>query len=221
MFTHKYLFHIFWNMISLFWFGQILTSYISSKKMIPLYILGGLAGALITLLMINFIPLFSEQIGIPMLGASAGVTAIIIGAATLVPNVRMNLMFIGPVKLVFVAAFVLFIDVLNIASYSNVGGNLAHLGGALMGFIFIMQHKKGRDIGEPINRFFDWIKNLFSKRGKMKVVQTKKMTDEEYNYQRNVRQQEIDAILDKISKSGYESLSKQEKELLFNASKQK
>ncbi len=223
MFMHIDFMHIFWNMISLFWFGQVLTTYTSSKKIIPLYLFGGIAGAIVTLLMITLIPVFNSYIGAPLLGASAGVTAIIVAAATLAPNVRMNLLFIGPVKLIYVAAFVLFIDVLNIASYSNVGGNLAHLGGAIMGFIFISQYKKGKDMGKPINQLLSWLKNLFStnKTNNLKVVHKRKLTDEEYNYQRNVHQQEIDVILDKISKSGYESLSKKEKDILFNASKQK
>jgi hypothetical protein len=155
-----------------------------------------------------------------MVGASAGVTAIIVAAATLMPNFRMNLMFIGEVKLIYVALFSILIDVLNVASYSNVGGNLAHLGGALMGYLFIVQYKKGNDLAKPISSFFNWIASLFTRSPKMKVVHKKKpLSDEEYNHNRAATQQQIDLILDKISKSGYESLSKSEKELLFKASK--
>lgn len=223
MFTHVALMHIFWNMITLFWFGEILSQYTSNKKIIPLYLLGGIAGALITIVLITLIPGLHVYIGAPLIGASAGVTAIIIAAATLVPEVRMNMLFIGPVKLLYVALFVIFIDVLSVASYDNVGGNLAHLGGALMGYIFIMQYKKGRDLSKGINSFFDWIKNLIrpSAKSKMKVAYKRKVSDEEYNYNKKAEQENIDRILDKISKSGYESLSKSEKELLFKASGKK
>lgn len=223
MFTHIDVMHIFWNMITLYWFAIILSEYTSAKKIIPLYLMGGIAGALITLILVEVIPVFQPFKGLPMVGASAGVTAIIVAAATLVPNFRMNLMFIGPVKLIYVALFVLFIDVLNLASYSNVGGNLAHLGGALMGYIFILQYKKGKDLSIGINTFFDWFLGLFkaSSKSKMKVAYKRKVSDEEYNYNKKLEQEKIDAILDKISKSGYESLTKAEKEILFKASGKK
>jgi membrane associated rhomboid family serine protease len=223
MFTHFALMHIFWNMISLFWFGQILSEYTSNRKIIPLFLLGGIVGALITIVIITFVPSLAMYQDTPMIGASAGVTAIIVAAATLVPEVRMNMLFIGPVKLIYVAMFVIFIDILNLASYSNIGGNLAHLGGALMGYIFIVQYKKGNDMANPINRFFDWIKGLSgnSSKGKMKVVHKRHVSDEEYNQMKVVNQRQVDEILDKISKSGYESLSKSEKEILFRASNKK
>lgn len=221
MFVHIELMHLFWNMITLFWFGQILINFTDSKKIIPLYLLGGIAGGIVTILLINSIPMFNIYIGLPLVGASAGVTAIIIAAATLVPNYRLNLMFVGEVKLIYLALFVIFIDVLSVASYSNVGGNLAHLGGAAMGYIFIQQFKKGRDLSKGINKLLSWFGTVFNKRTKSKlnVAYKRPISDEEYNYKRNVTQQQIDAILDKISKSGYESLSKAEKDILFNASK--
>ena len=221
MFVHIELMHLFWNMVTLFWFGQILTNFTDSKKIIPLYLLGGIAGGIITILLVNLIPDFNIFIGLPLVGASAGVTAIIIAAAALVPNYQLNLMFIGPVKLIYVALFVIFIDVLSVTSFNNVGGNIAHLGGALMGFIFIQQFKKGRDLSKGINKFLIWIGNLFhsTPKSKLNVAYKRPVSDEEYNYKRKVTQQQIDTILDKISKSGYESLSKAEKDILFNASK--
>ena len=220
MFTHFSLMHIFWNMITLYWFGQLFINYTNSKKLIPLYLLGGISGALLTLILFTAIPAFQPFIGAPMIGASAGVTAIIVATATLIPNVNMNMMFIGPVKLIYVALFVIFIDVLNVASYDNIGGNISHLGGALMGYLFIFQYKRGVDFSKGINRFFDWISGLLSikPKSKMKVAYKRKVTDEEYNYNKKVEQENIDRILDKISKSGYESLSKSEKDILFKAS---
>ena len=220
MFTHIEIFHILWNLITLYWFGQILSDYTSPKKIIPLYLMGGVAGALITILLFSVVPVFQPYLDSPMVGASAGITAIIIAAATLVPNYRINLMFIGSIKLIYVALFVLFIDVLSVASYNNIGGNIAHLGGALMGYVFILQYKKGRDWTLWINRFLDWIKNLFkiTPKSKMKVAYKRGVSDEAYNYNKKVTQEQIDIILDKISRSGYESLSKAEKEILFKAS---
>ena len=220
MFTHIEIFHILWNLITLYWFGQILSDYTSPKKIIPLYLMGGVVGALITILLFTVVPIFHPYLDSPMVGASAGITAIIIAAATLVPNYRINLLFIGPIKLIYVALFVLFIDILSVASYDNIGGNIAHLGGALMGYVFIVQYKKGRDWTLWINRFLDWVKNLFkaSPKSKMKVAYKRGVSDDVYNHNKKVTQEQIDIILDKISKSGYESLSKTEKEVLFKAS---
>jgi len=220
MFTQFKVRHILWNLITLYWFASILSDFTNARKIIPLYLLGGVAGGIITILLFQFIPVFQTSLGAPLIGASAGVTAIIVAAATLIPNYKMNLMFVGAIKLIYVAMFVIFIDVLDLSSYDNMGGNLAHLGGALMGFIFITQYKKGRDMAKPFNSFFDRLKSIFSSapKAKMKVVSKKKVSDEEYNAQKRATQQQIDAILDKISKSGYESLTKNEKEILFKAS---
>ncbi len=220
MFTHIEIGHIFWNMITLYWFGTILSEYTSAKKIIPLYILGGIFGALSAILIITIIPSLHPLLSSSAIGASAGVTAIIVAAATLVPNYRMNLLLIGPVKLIYIALFSVFIDALNLSSHQNVGGNIAHLGGAVMGYIFIVQYKKGRDWSVWINRFLEWISGLFKTSGKskMKVAYKRAVSDEDYNHNKKAEQQHIDAILDKISKSGYESLSKSEKEVLFKAS---
>jgi membrane associated rhomboid family serine protease len=220
MFTHIELFHIFWNMLSLYWFGQILVSYTSTKKIIPLFLLGGIGGGLLTIILFTVIPAFHSFLGVPLIGASAGVTAIIVAVATLVPTVKINMFLVGPVKLIYIALFVIFIDVLNIASRSNIGGNISHIGGALIGYFFIVQYKRGRDLSLGINRFFTFLGALFTRKpkSKMKVSFKQKVSDEEYNYNKKIDQQKIDNILDKISKSGYESLSKAEKEFLFQAS---
>jgi membrane associated rhomboid family serine protease len=221
MFTHIDVMHVFWNMILLYWFGSILSQYTNKNKLLPLYLLGGICGGIITIMLITVIPSFYPYLGSPMIGASAGVTAIIIAAATLVPTVKINMPFVGPIQLVYVAIVVVFLDVLNTASYNNVGGNLSHLGGALMGYIFIVQYKKGKDMSKGINRFFEWVKGLFksSPKSKMKVAYSRGVSDEEYNYNKKKEQEYIDSILDKISKSGYESLTKNEKDVLFKASK--
>jgi hypothetical protein len=207
-------------MISLYWFGKLLSYYTATKKIIPLYILGGISGGLFTILTFAVVPMFQSYAFGTLIGASAGVTAIIVATATLIPEVKINLPLIGPVKLLYVAVFYIFIDVLNLASEANVGGNISHLGGALMGYVFIVQYKKGRDMSKWINRFFDWVRGLFkrSPRSTTKVSHKKAVSDEEFNSNRKANQQTVDEILDKISKSGYESLTKAEKDILFKAS---
>ena len=220
MFSHGEILHLFWNMITLYWFGKILSDYTSEKKIIPLYILGGISGAIVTFLIVNTIPALAVYQSKFIMGASASVTAIIIASATLVPNVKINLLFIGPVKLLYVALFVIFIDILNISMQASLVGNLSHLGGALMGFLFIVQYKKGVDMSKGITKFLDWLSGLFKSgpKSKMNVAYKRKVSDEEYNYNKKMEQDTIDKILDKISKSGYDSLSKTEKEILFKAS---
>lgn len=221
MFTQTNPMHLLFNMVFLYWFGEILTRFTSDKKIIPLYLLGGIAGALISITLLAISPNLSPFASGTMIGASAGISAIIIAAATLVPNFKVNMILIGPVKLLYLAIFVLFLDILNISSYANVAGNLSHLGGALMGYIFIVQYKKGKDLSIRINNFLKWAKDFIKNGSKrnMKVAHKRPVSDEDYNYNKKVNQQEVDAILDKIAKSGYESLSKTEKEKLFRESK--
>lgn len=222
MFTHYSIWHIFGNMLMLFIFGKIFQEYASSKRVFAVYIYGGLVGAALALASYHLIPTFQQYAPASfMVGASAGVMAIVVAAATLVPDYFLHLFLLGPVRLKFIALFVVVLDLIGISYYDNAGGHLSHLGGALFGYLFIMQMKKGRDISVPFNNFIHTLKQLFKKRSKIKVVHKRSKSDEEYNHERKVRQDEIDAILDKISTSGYESLTKREKEILFKASNEK
>ncbi len=210
MFMHHDIFHILFNMLWLYWMGQIFEEYLGNKRLVNLYIMGGLAGALFYVLAYNIFPLFSEVVPVAtVIGASASVMAIVVATATLLPDYTIYLMFIGPVKLKWVAIFYVIIDFLSITG-PNAGGEIAHLGGALLGFIYIKQLKGGRDWSRSVD-------NMFTQRPKVKVVSQNK------SYQQQStsapRQEEIDHILDKISHSGYESLNKHEKEVLFRASK--
>ena len=223
MFSHFDFPQLLWNMLLLHLFGKVLSDYTSPKKIIPLYLMGGIVAALLTITLIALIPtlhVYGENI---LSGASASVLAIMVATAALVPQVKLNLILIGPVKVIYLALFFILIHILNVASYANVGGDLSHLGGALMGYLFIVQYKKGKDMATPFNRFFDWISGLFSRssKSKMKVIHKRNLTDEEYNHNKIVNQKQLDTILDKISKSGYESLSKTEKEMLFRESGRK
>ena len=223
MFLHQDFLHILFNMLWLYWFGQIFLSYFDSKKLLSVYIVGGLTGAALYILSFNIFPLFDQIL--PMsyaLGASASVIAIVIAISVYAPNHRINLLFFGPVPLKYIAIVSIVLDVLSIAS-SNAGGHIAHLGGALFGYLYISQLRKGKNITKGFDRFMDKIFSLFKPREKFKVTYKRPMNDMEkdieYNKAQTARQEDIDKILDKIAKSGYDSLTKKEKEILFKNSK--
>jgi membrane associated rhomboid family serine protease len=223
MFTHFNLWHIFFNMLMLYWFGRIFLQYLTPKQLVSTYIIGGISGALLFLIFLNGFPGLQQHLGSSMLGASAAIMAIMIAISFYVPDYTIYLLFIGPVKLKYVAAVVIAIDVLMIASY-NAGGHIAHLGGALYGYYFIRRFRKGKDPGKWLNDLIDWIVTLFKPRSKLNVSyrkQTKVVTDEEYLREKAEQQHEIDQILDKIAQGGYESLTKKEKETLFKMSNRK
>jgi hypothetical protein len=208
MFMHAGFFHILFNMLWLYWLGQIFEEYLGNKRTIGLYILGGLSGALFYLLAYNFLPAFAgAAYGSTVVGASASVMAIIIATATLLPDYSISLMFIGPVKLKWIAIIYVIVDFISIVG-PNAGGEVAHIGGALFGFIYIKQLQRGND-------WIGAIRGIFKSRTKLKVASK----NSDRNSNSKPRQEEIDRILDKISQTGYESLNKQEKEILFRASK--
>jgi len=210
MFMHDGFFHILFNMLWLYWMGQIFEEYLGTKRTIGLYLFGGLTGALFFILAYNFLPAFTNSnaaAGAVVLGASASVMAIIVATATLLPDYTIYMMIIGPVKLKWLAIFYVVLDFILVAGV-NGGGEITHLGGALFGFIYIKQVQRGNDL-------ISGIVDLFKPRSKLKVASK----NPDKNSNALPRQEEIDRILDKISQSGYESLNKQEKEILFRASK--
>lgn len=211
MFVHAGVFHILFNMLWLYWMGQIFEEYLGNKRTIGVYILGGLTGAFFFVASYNLLPMFTQHPEIVAassdVGASAAIMAIIIATATLVPDYTIYMMFIGPVKLKWLALFFVIIDFLGITGL-NAGGEISHLGGALFGFIYIKQLQRGNDMAA-------FIGTLFKKRSKLKVAAKGNLK----NAGNKPRQEDVDRILDKISQTGYESLSKQEKEILFRASK--
>jgi hypothetical protein len=223
MFTHFSLWHILFNMLVLYWFGTIFMQYLTGRQLLSTYILGGLAGALMYIIFINVFPGLSEYLGGSMLGASASIMAIVLAISFYVPNYTLNLLFLGPVRLKYIAIAFVTIDILMIAS-DNAGGNIAHLGGAVYGYWFISRFRKGHDIGNWLNVLLDKLITLFRRRPKLNVSyrkDNKPVTDQEYNRQKIIEQREIDEILDKIAKAGYESLTKKEKETLFKMSGKK
>ncbi|MGV3510259.1 MAG: rhomboid family intramembrane serine protease [Sphingobacteriaceae bacterium] len=204
MFTHVDIFHFFFNMLVLYWFGRIFEDFLNQKQFTFTYLAGGLFGALLFILFYNIFPAFEEaKYNSILLGASGSVMAIVAATATLLPDYSIRLLLFGDVRLKYLALIYVLIDVISIAGV-NPGGSIAHLGGAFLGFIFIKQLQSGND----------WSK-LFQRRKRLKVVKGNPTT---FNSSKIPEQELIDQILDKISRSGYESLTKQEKEQLFKAS---
>jgi len=224
MFLHYNFMHILFNMLWLYWFGKIFLEYLNSKKLVSVYLLGGLAGGLVYVLSYNLFPAFTEVVPSAVaLGASAAILAVVMAISFYVPNYTINLVFIGRVKLKYIALVTVLIDILSIRS-GNAGGHIAHLGGALFGFLYAAQLQRGHDLSKGFNRFMDSLFSLFRRRpGKVRVKYRKSgnraETDMEYNARKAQDQKNIDRILDKISKSGYDGLSKEEKESLFRNSK--
>lgn len=208
--------HTLFNMLGLYWFGYIVQDLIGSKKLISLYVLGGLAAGFVYILVANYIPYFQERSVGTLVGASGSVLAVVVGAATVSPNYRFHLLLIGPVKISYLAFVYVFLSFIGTVG-SNAGGNVAHLGGALFGFIFVSQLRRGNDMGKLLFTPWNAIRGIFDKSARIKVSYKSESGGVK---SKALQQAEIDAILDKISKSGYESLSKEEKRKLFDASKQ-
>ncbi len=221
MFTHKDIWHILFNMLWLYWFGRIFLEYLDQKKLVAVYLLGGISGAIIYVLSFNIFPGFDDQVTSSVaIGASASVIAIVIAIASYVPNYTVNLFLFGRIRIIYLALTIFVLT--SIMDFSvNSGGKLAHIGGAIFGYLYILNIKKGRDIGKGINKIIDSFTTLFKPRKKLKVTYRKPASDYDYNKERAEHQAKINIILDKISKGGYDSLTKEEKETLFRESQKK
>ncbi len=212
-FLHSGFIHIIFNLIALYFIGNLFIEYFTQKQLLNFYILGTFFGGLIFILSHNYFPLFERGSG-PLVGASAGISAIFIGITTHMPNYSLRLRFIGYVKLWYLAAFWIGLDVLGLIG-NNAGGHFAHLGGALFGFLYV-NYASTKEIS-----FFDALFSIFKKKPKrMRTVYKSNKKTKKKDKEKEITQKQVDAILDKISKSGYDTLTKQEKEFLFKQGKQ-
>jgi len=219
MFTHFGFLHLLFNMLWLYWFGGLFLNFFNERQLGGLYVLGGIAGGLLFLLFYNIFPFFHPASSISFLmGASASVMAIVFAVSFYRKNLEINLLLIGRIKLIYLAVFTFLIDLLAITS-ENAGGHIAHIGGALFGILFALQITRGKDITSFMNSILDRIANIGKRKPKMKVTYHKRENDYEYNSRKQAENAEVDAILDKLKRSGYESLSSTEKKKLFDASK--
>lgn len=221
-FLHSGFWHIFWNMLILYWFGNIVLNLFKERTLLSLYLLGGVAGGLMSILAFNIFPVFSDFTRGSLQGASGAVFAVMLFIATYNPNAEIRV-FMFNIKLWQIAAFFVLKDLIALPASDNAGGLMAHIGGAVFGYTYAKQLAKGNNIGAGFERLMDQVVGWFTPRKKrpFKKVHrnpgrssgrgtTKLETKDE-------KQKRVDAILDKISKSGYESLSKAEKDYLFKA----
>ncbi len=223
MFVHEQFWHLLINMLWLYWFGRIFLQYFTGRTLGSLYVLGGFGGALLYVVAFNTIPYFLSMDNSWMIGASAAVMSIVFGAAFYRPNVRINLLFLGSIKIVYIAIAVFLIDFLSLGNNGNPGGHVAHIGGAIVGYLFAIRYQKGNDITAWIGKLLDRVANLTKpprgKKSNMKVEYKRNESDHEYNRRKREEQTDIDTILDKLKKTGYGGLSAEEKRKLFDASK--
>jgi membrane associated rhomboid family serine protease len=246
MFMHASLWHLIFNMLVLYGFGRITNDLIHNSKIVPLYLLGGFAGALLFMVSFNAFPVFWHLGSVPLVGASAAVMAMLLSAATLNPQGHIRLILIGSVELQYVALALVVIDVLSIP-FTNPGGHFAHLGGAIMGWFYIFQLRRGRDLGYPIRVTAKFLSNPIafananSRKKRAPKLAYKKAAEpvvseapvisgkgpEGYGrsfssrYKNMTIDECVDAILDKINAKGYDSLSQEEKDFLAKSSKKK
>lgn len=232
MFVHFEFWHLLGNMLWLFCMGRIFMTCFNNKQTLGVYILGGLSGALLYLLVYNIIPVFFAVRDYSVcVGASAAVTALVIATCVNSPNMEIRIFGILPLTLKWLGIIYIVYDVLQLTG-SNAGGHITHLGGAVFGYLFAVMIRKGKDLTSGVNNIIDKIVTLIPSRkakgrkAKMHVsyknTETRtasEMSDEEFNMQKASDQQRIDEILDKISQSGYNNLTKEEKEFLFKMSK--
>lgn len=222
MFLHLNFLHIAFNLLWLYWFGKIFIEHLDQKKLLSVYLLGGLTGAAFFIFAFNVFPVFSSVIGqATALGASAAILAIVVAISFYIPDYSINILFLGRVKLIYIAIFSVIIDLISIGT-ENPGGHIAHLGGALYGYMYIYNYKRGKNIAFFFDHMMDSFFSLFKRRkAKMNISYKRPVNDMEYRKRQAEDQAEIDRILDKISKGGYESLSSEEKATLFKSSTKK
>ena len=217
-FLHSGFFHLFWNMYLLFFSSKLFLNLFPSNTFFNVYFLGVVVGGITFILSYTFFPVFQNSSPV-MIGASAGVMAVFIFMSTYSPDLEIRLILFN-VKLRYLGIAFLLLDIVQIP-YGNAGGHLAHLGGAILGFYYVKQLKNGKDIGKPFTNFIDKIINIFRRKQKMRTVYKREKSQKTNKNASDAgeKQKRIDAILDKISISGYESLTQAEKDFLFKVGK--
>ncbi len=228
MFSHYALLHILFNMLWLYWLGRIFMEYFSPKQLTGVYLLGGWGGALLFLLAYNLLPYFAGHHSL-LIGASASVIAIVVATAVYAPDYKIGLLFIGEVSLKWVAIVTIIIDIIGLEG-GNIGGNMAHLGGAIVGAIYALRIKSGHDITRPLNALIDGVVGLFNgrswpqfKRPRRPARPTRPQQEPPRAHRPadTISESELDTILGKIKASGYDALTDEEKDKLFKVSRRR
>lgn len=229
MFLHQGLWHVLNNIIGLYLFGTIVGDLIGDRRVLPIYLLGGLVGGVLFFISAQFLP----YVGAYALGASGAVMALAGTALILAPDYRVMLFLLGEVKVKYIVLVIVLLDLVGIANAVNSGGHVAHIGGFAMGCLFVYRLRDGQDLAAPVNRLLDWLSGLFRPGvPRRKAPAPKRKPQMAYkggafgNKPGNITdnqelsfQEKLDAILDKIKQKGYENLTPEEKEFLYQASK--
>jgi len=226
MFVHLDLMHLFFNMLWLYFFGNMFLRWFNARQLGGLYVIGGLLGALFFSLFYNLLPSYEDVSG-RLIGASASILALGIAVAFYRPDEPVSLFLFGTIKLKWLAIVMLVMDVLSLTG-DNAGGSLAHVGGAMAGLLYGLSLRQGRDLTRWVNPFLDFVVNLFKPKPRMKVTYQRPKSerankaadvDQDYRDRKKAEAERLDTILDKIKQSGYDSLTSQEKQQLFESSK--
>lgn len=221
-FIHFGFWHLLFNMLWLYWFGTFVLNLFNSKRFLTVYLLGALFGGVLYVVCYNIFPVFANSKSY-LIGASGAVTAMMVFIATYSPNTEMRI-FKWNIKLWKIALFLVLLDLIRLPTGGNAGGMLAHMGGAIFGYVYGSQLLKGNDTGKWFENIMDWFANLFKSRKqkpfkKVHRTTTKTASRSSAKESKSSTQIKVDAILDKIGKSGYDSLTKAEKDFLFKAGK--
>ena len=229
MFSHYALLHILFNMLWLYWLGRIFMEYFSPKQLTGVYLLGGWGGALLFLLAYNLMPSLAGN-SVFLIGASASVLAVIVATAVYAPDYKIGLLFLGEVAIKWVAIVTVAIYLIGMET-GNIGGNIAHIGGALVGAWFALRIKRGRDITRPLNAVLDAVVGIFNGRSFSWPAarrSSKARPQQETTQQRQqpsrfdtVSEEELDRVLKKIKDAGYDALTDAERDMLFKASRRR
>ncbi len=229
MFAHYGLLHILFNMLWFYWLGRIFMEFFSPKQLTGLYLLGGWGGAALFLLAYNLLPHF-QGTTFYLIGASASVIAIVVATAVYTPDYKIGLLFFGEVSIKWIAIITVAIDLVMMES-GNLGTNIAHIGGAIVGAWYALRIKRGRDITRPLNAAIDAVIGLFNGRSfKRPDINWKRSSQQASKPPQGKRaatppdavsEEELDIILKKIKDAGYDALTDQERDKLFKASRQR
>ncbi|WP_143305186.1 rhomboid family intramembrane serine protease [Chitinophaga vietnamensis] len=215
MFSHVNVLHILFNMINLYWFGNLFRSFLGDNRVLPLYLLGGIAGAALYIICYN---IFFPGLDAIMIGASASVMCILVACATLMPNYEIGLMFLGTIRLKWLALGLIVLGLITMLD-GNLGGVISHLGGALFGFVYIRMLQAGNDMGKPLIWLFNASERRKEKKTTLKFKPKKSPLKVVKRADENT-QSKLDQLLDKINEKGYQSLSAEEKAWLDKVSKE-
>lgn len=226
MFLHEGFWHILWNMLILYWFGRIIGDFIGDRRVLPIYLLSGLMGAVFFIVSFYLLP--KAEIPPFALGASAAALGIVMATATVSPNYEMRLILLGPVKIKWIAAFVIVFNLIQVSTIVSTGSSMGHLGGILGGFLCVRGLSSGTNWVDGLAELLDkWNTKLFNRRSApisrpsgLQVVHKQKSASARKNAGTSIvtAADRVDELLDKIRATGYDSLTKKEKEELRKAS---